>query len=765
MALKTNLILKVTLTMCVFFYEYIAYGQSPEDTLPSIRVRDINEIRFQRNDTVWITSGICKTLKVQRLTGQVLTQNTKTRNCDKVPLFNVTGEAGFQYMKRTGNADQLVLLNTRSGIANLQLAIVYKDNLPFRFGMRYNFASPFQLDNPWEINIGFDNLANRELVAKKIKDKYVKVYEQRRAQLQNEYNRSLAQYQKQKEILESPEYIQQAVEARFRQSAPISASTESLNLPVNVPFSSSMASDLKSQAEAYRDSLRNTTEITDLNLHEQLEKRKDSLHRRVIALQDSLEGKKRELQAELDSVNQTMAGIYSQDSLDKYIRDKGVGSKRTGDRAERILRHSDLRLGKFLVYNSELTISGIYLHGAGLKLGGDRFIQLIAGSYDFAFREMFLFQQDSSQRHRPFATALRLGKTDGKNLRAVNFYWGQKRSAGNTDLHSITGISYERKFFISRSLKFDFELAKSNTRKTGTAEKDISPVKDLLSTFNPRVFGGYGNAEAHIAKTNTDLNLTYRYWGLQFDAFNGGMYYNPQHNISARASQQFWKRKFTVNAGFRHSDFRTFGVASNLNSKTNFLSLNTTLRIRKFPVLNLGYYPGSQLYKLGDNNFYEYYYNILNATASHYFHLRKLPVQTVLTWNQFENRYSDSIFSGPSSAVNFYVTTWVRKLSLQASYSWQKASFQRLSTWEGGVTYGGAFLRVGGSAKWNHSATDRGRAGYSFNISYMRSKIGTISLLADQSYLPDGLGAFIPVKTGQIQFIKPIKFRIWQKGD
>lgn len=743
---------------------YNSGAQFSPDSLQGDRVRYSNEKRFQRNDTVWITSGICKVLRKELLTGQPLVTEQAGAHTSRNLLLTAAGDIGVQYFSRNGNADQPFLMSNQSGTANLHLSIVYKENLPFRFSLRYNQSKPFQLDNPWEIHLGFDNRGYRDLLSGQIKDKYRQEFERRQKQLQRSYNDVFAQYQTQKDILESPEYIQQAVEARFRQSAVTTPLPAISGLPSNIPFSQKLASELEAKASLMADSLKSKVAVPELNLHETLGKRRDSLLRRVKDMQDSLEKKKQDLQAGLDSVNQALSGIYSQDSLEKYARSKGIDANRKAKKMYRLIQHSDLRLGKFLVNHSEMTISGIFLHGAGLKLGADRFVQVTAGAYDFAFREMFRFQRDTADRKKPFVLAIKTGKTDGRNLRALNYYLGQKRNPGSTAFNTITGISYERRFFFSKKLKLDLELAKSNTRKISATDKSYGAVKDLVSTFNTRVFGGYGNLTAELPKTNTSVDIAYRYWGLQFDAFNGGMYYNPQHNLSTRVSQFFWKRKLTINAGFRHSDFRTYGVASNLNSKTNFLSLNSTLRIRKFPVLNLGYYPGSQLYRLGDNRFYEYYYYILNATASHYFQVRKLPVQTVLTWSKFDNRFSDSVITGPTSSVNLFTTTWLGKFSCQAGYSWQKAREIALSTWEGGLTYSGARLRIGGTFKWNQSR-EEGRPGYTATIGYVHPVIGSISFLADQSFLPDGLGAFIPVSTGQIQLLKPLKFRIWQKRD
>ena len=85
-----------------------------------------------------------------------------------------------------------------------------------------------------------------------------------------------------------------------------------------------------------------------------------------------------------------------------------------------------------------------------------------------------------------------------------------------------------------------------------------------------------------------------------------------------------------------------------------------------------------------------------------------------------------------------------------------------LSTFEAGVNYGGSKIKAGGTLKWN--ITDgTGKMGYAANWGIFLEKIGTVSFIYDRSFLPERSGVIIPVTTGQVQIIKPLKFRIWQK--
>lgn len=426
---------------------------------------------------------------------------------------------------------------------------------------------------------------------------------------------------------------------------------------------------------------------------------------------------------------------------------------------------TNLRFGKFILNNSELTISNIFLHGLSIKYGDTKFIVVSGGYYDFAFRELFNFRNDTVRRPKTSVYAVKLGKTDGRNLQAVNFYIGRKSKPGSVtdELKTVAGISLERKFYFNRNISLELELAKSTTRTNSLADKEQPVFRDLFTNYSTRTIGAYGLLNAYLPKTKTDAEISYRYWGQQFESFNANQYFNPQNNFAAKLSQPLFKRKLYLNGGIKYTDFKSYGIATNIKTRTLFATANATLRIKKLPIISVGYYPGSQLYWLDQSKLYEYFYYILNTTVSHYFRVGKVPMQVVFTHNKFFNKYTDSLVTGSQSYYNLFWTTWVNKFSYQANYSRQEIENSILTTAEAGLNYGGTKLRLGGTVKWNLIESQT-RIGYSANMGLLLGKLGTISLLFDYSYLPDRAGKFIPVKAGQVQFTKPLKFSLWQKG-
>jgi hypothetical protein len=691
--------------------------------------------------------------------------SASSSNVSRKLLLSVDGELSYQHFNRQASSDNLLLINSASNIASLRMNIVYKETYPFTLALRYNRSQPFQLDNQYEVNIGFDERGFRELLRDKMTSVVRNSFLRKQADLLRNYENVHREFQEKKQYLESPVYAQRMIELRQQEvrNLRINAPTNPL-AAINIPGLPSLP-DTEAIKQRVADSINRRVHAVTDKIHAGLEAKKDSLIGILKKIEDSLSAHKQELNRTLDSVNKELSAMASGAQLKKYADKKGWKDSLPTNGWADLLMKTRLRLGKFILNNSELTVNNIFLQGISVTYGHEKFVTLSGGYYDFSFREIFNFRNDSLRLPRKPVMAIRFGKTDGRNLSAVNFYVGRKEKAGSLGhtLRTIAGVSYERKFSINRNISIEMELAKSTTRINSPADKETAVLKDLFTRFSSRTIGAYGSLQAYLPKTKTDASVSYRYWGQQFESFNASQYFNPQNNLTAKLSQPLFKRKLYLTAGLRYTDFKSLGIGSNIKTKTMFATANATLRIKKLPVISVGYYPGSQLYWMDNSKLYEYFYYILNTTASHYFKAGKIPMQAVFTYNKFYNKYTDSLVTGAQSYYNLFWTAWVGKFSCQANYSRQLIESTSLHTTEAGLSYNHEQFRVGGSAKWN-KLTAQMRMGYSVNIGILLRKLGSVNFIYDRSFLPDRTGLFIPVETGQVQIIKPLKFRIWQKG-
>jgi hypothetical protein len=739
------------------------FAQEIADSSDYIRIRDINKRVFSRNDTTWVYSGICKTQKLMILTGEesgFLPKKQTEKQSGRKVFLSATGEISYQHFERESSLNDLVMLNSRSDVVALRLNLVFKNNYPFSFAARYNKSSPFQLDDQYEVSVGPDNRNYKELIRDRLTSTLKREFEKKGSRLFGMYSQLFKQLQKARQYLESPVNIQNVVQERMRQTRMGIPQQGLPSIPElnNLQFLNSIPSYLQDSLTSIVGVLKDKAEAGLIN-------EKDSIVIKLRSLEDSLIRNKKDFDARIDSLNSEISGIDAYTDLKKYGSSISDSINVANDRFLDFMMRTNIRVGKFIVSNSELTVNNIFLHGGSIKYGDRLFVQLSAGYYDFAFRTLFNFRQEQSRRPPTSLFSVKIGKEEGRNLTAVNFYSGRKEDLGSVTnkLRTIAGISLEKKLSVSKNINLGFELAKSTTFQNTASQKRESTFKDLFTNYSFKTIGALGMVNAYLPKTKTDAAITYRYWGRQFESFNANQYFNPQNNLTVRVTQSLFKRALYLNSGIKFADFRNYSTSSNIRSKTIFGSANATLRIKKLPVISVGYYPGNQLYWLDQDKLYEYYYYILNTTVSHYFKIGQAPFQLTGTYNKFYNRYTDSLVAGSQSYYSLFATTWVDKFSFQLNYSHQELINTILKTVETGFNYSNTFFRAGGTLKWNKGDNEL-LIGYSGNVGVTLKKIGMLSFIYDKSYLPDRSGKFVPVHMGQIQFTKPLKFTLWQKG-
>lgn len=711
-------------------------------------------------DTVQYQFRICKLpvmYSVSLSSGRAAAVSSLAAEPGRKALLHVEGEAGYQHFYRNAESDNLLLINSSADIFSLRMEILYKELHPFSFSFRYNQTRPFQQDDQYELNFGFDDRRYKEIIRNKLVESATRRFQEGKGRLLSSFNEVFRKYQENKQFLESPVYIQDVVQQRLRNAGRVLISQPSV--VITAPLFVLQENDIP-------DSLKGLLASGLRQYQSGLTGERDSLYLLFKSLQDSITLLKSVYDQETDSINHIVSTLSSAGDISDYADKQGMADSLASKRswANRLMK-TNFRFGKFILNNSELTVSNIFLHGASIKYGDRNFVMVSGGFYDFAFRNFFNFRTDSSRQKRPAVLAVKFGRLKGKNLTAASFFVGQKERPGSVSglYKTIAGVSFEKNLTVSKNIFAELEIAKSTTGSDRISDKQRATLKDLFTSYNVKTIGAFATLNGYFPKTKTDATIAYRYWGQQFESFNANQYFNPQNYLAVNLSQSLLKRKLFIQGGVKYTDFKSYGISSNIKSKTLFANASATLRIRRLPVISVGYYPGSQLYWLDQSRLYEYYYYILNSTVSHYFKAGTIPVQAVFSYNQFSNKYTDSLVAGSQSNYSLFLTTWIHQFSFQANYTRQQAGNSQLTTGEAGLIFSNRLLRIGGTFKLNFAELEY-RTGYSVNLGISMKRAGTLSVIYDKSYLPDRAGQFIPVTMGQLQLTKPLKFNVWQKG-
>lgn len=695
--------------------------------------------------------------------------NDRTNVADRKKWLEVSGQLSYQYFQRQSEVEQISQLNNKSHLLHVQLDVIYKERLPLRVDFRYNAISPLQTDNLFELNLGFDRAAYQQLLFRQYERKLKKEFEERYAGLRSTYEARFRDWKKVEREWKGLAGKQVRAEEQLRSwrkkqlkelplGNPVSGLRDSLSFP---------GFDLPVLDEGLLNDSLVTAQRVELQKlltkpFEQWSNREDSLLNLYRESLSNLKGLKQQYQQKLDSIQQLLSYPKNFEQLEQGLSDN-LNKHGKGEGLRNVLMRSRLRAGKFLVNMSELTVNNIFVHGASVRYGESKYVELLAGAYDFAFRQLFGIRNDSVSRNRPAVMAVRLGQVFETGSHVFTFYTGKKTLSSSLTggLRQVSGFSYEYQRRIGTNWNAVFEIAKSTARPLSTTDKVEEGLQALLTRFRKETLAASGQLIGVIRKSQTDLELSFRYWGQRFESFNATQLYNPQNQWRVQVRQPFWKRRVFLSGGLRYSDFRTAGIASNLRSRTLFSSANLVLRLPKAPVFSVGYYPGSQLYWLDANKLYEYFYSILQFTASHHFRLAKVPMQVTASYNRFTNEYRDSIVSPVQDMMNVYWSAWKGAFTYSLNGSLQRTEIATLQTLEAGLAWAAKGFRIGGTVKWNQMGTASRLAG-SARLGFTVGRLGTINCLFDRSFFPDRQGDFIPVSMGQIQYIKPLNFSLWR---
>ncbi|WP_157310081.1 hypothetical protein, partial [Chitinophaga tropicalis] len=113
---------------------------------------------------------------------------------------------------------------------------------------------------------------------------------------------------------------------------------------------------------------------------------------------------------------------------------------------------------------------------------------------------------------------------------------------------------------------------------------------------------------------------------------------------SARIDQPFFKQQLMVTAGIRKNDYSSQYQQAEYSTNSVFKSIQATLRMKRWPVITVGYYPSSQLTKLSEGHYMENQFYTLVGSLSHSYRYKGMMMNSMLSYTQFYNHQTDTGF-------------------------------------------------------------------------------------------------------------------------
>jgi hypothetical protein len=421
-------------------------------------------------------------------------------------------------------------------------------------------------------------------------------------------------------------------------------------------------------------------------------------------------------------------------------------------------------LGRTMVDYSELTAKNISITGVQAEFNPSYYVAFATGAVDYRFRDFIV----NDNRTRQYLSIVRVGAgmREGNNV-IFSYYTGKKQlynfntDPGNGNIvtpdYHIMGMSLEARWQLDKHNYIIGEAAKSSLPWNARGNGKESVMGSMLG-FDDHSNEAYAvSAFSFIPLTATRLSGMFKLMGANFQSFSLYTSGSRQTAWQLRGDQPFFRQQLTLSLGIRKNIYNSLLENTGYQSNTVFKSIQATFRRKHWPTVSLGYFPSTQLMKLGEGRFIEHLFYTLSGTASHFYQYRNTSMNIVFSGTKFYNRQADSnfvYFNSTNLMVN--QTVFLDRFTLNGGLSSATNQDYALYGADGNVQYRVTkWLDVGGGVKYNYQTFyEMKQTGYTANVRVDIPKVGEVRLMADKGFVPGVNKQLVPNKTGRLTYTK-----------
>jgi len=490
----------------------------------------------------------------------------------------------------------------------------------------------------------------------------------------------------------------------------------------------------------------------------QLKQKLDSLQKIYLA-------DKKKLTGQVDSLNNIFQNNKNPNNILSSVKGGQIPDSLLPKGYKTLLAMRSVGIGRSTVNFSELSIKNISINGIEAEYNPSTYFAVAAGTIDYRFRD-FIINEASPQKQ--YVTAIRFGNgmRDGNHL-FVTYYAGRKQvynygsDSGGTvrtsPNYNLMGWSVEGRYQLNKTSYLVAEAAKSSLPFYNRQQNKQNLLAGAFR-FTDRSNEAYSlNLVSVIPTTATKINATYKRLGANFQSFSMFTTSSAQTAWALQVSQPFFKNTLLVNGSVKKNDFTNPYINQAFYTNTVFKSIQVTLRMKKLPVISAGYYPSSQLTKLGTDNYVENLFYTLVVTGSHFYKYHSLLMSTVVSYTQFYNKATDSNFVYFNTRnVMLSQSFLLTKATLQLNASAATNNDYNLYTIGGDAQYKLLkWLALGGSIKYNRQTViNNKQVGYGANATLKIKGVGDIQFMMQKSYIPGPDKQLVENNIGRLIYYK-----------
>lgn len=501
------------------------------------------------------------------------------------------------------------------------------------------------------------------------------------------------------------------------------------------------------------------------DVYERHKRQADSLRHAVDSLQRKVFAYKNKITRQVDSLARITNQAANPKELGGTLKSRELPDSILPRGYRTLLALRSAGIGRNNVNFSELSVKNIAVNGLEAEYNPSAYLAVAAGTIDYRFRD-YIIQQGTTQKQ--YVTAVRFGQglRDGNHL-FFTYFAGRKQvynygsdsgsNNGAAPNYNLMGWSVEGRYQLNSYSYVVAEAAKSSM-PFYQRQQDKQGLLSSAFNFNQRSNEAYSlNLVTAIPATATKINVLYKKLGANFQSFSLFTTSSAQTAWAVQVSQPFFKNTLVVNASVKKNDFTNPYINQAFYTNTIFKSLQVTFRKKKLPVLSAGYYPSSQLTKLGNNQYLENLFYTFVATGSHFYTYHSLTMSTLLSYTKFYNRAADSNFIF-FNTDNLLISQrlLLKKATLQVDVSAAKNTAYTLYSLGGNLQLNVfKWLLIGGSVKYNRQAVfNQSQVGYGANTIVKLNRLGDIQFLVQKTYLPGPNRQLVENDIGRLTYYK-----------
>jgi len=480
----------------------------------------------------------------------------------------------------------------------------------------------------------------------------------------------------------------------------------------------------------------------------------DHLSHLTDSLKNQLALQRRNLAQYRQVLNGKFSGWSSYNDWRGNLNKHDPGGLEVPDKYKWLMGIRNFSLGKTPVNYSELTAKNMSLTGINFEYNSWYYLAVAAGVIDYRFRD-FVVTKDKRSPQYLYMLRAGIGRIE-RNYFIVSFFKGQKQlysvpvNSQQSNAINITGITAETKWQVNNHSYVIAEVGES----VSPDYRSTPPVQNGKFSLN-----GNTNKALSVKFYTSFPQLggraegMYKYTGANYQSFSSFQTNAAVKSWWLKWEQNFFKRKLRITGALRSNEFTNPYIVQNYKSNTIFKSINAVFRMRKWPIISVGYIPMSQLSVVGQQVM-ENRFQTLTASINHFYKIGNRQAFTMFVYNKFYNTNTDSGFIY-FNASNFYLSQNIvfRFFTAGLGIADSKSNQYHLTAAEINLRIP-LFQKtvLGMGMKINNLNKQETKTGWRFNIEMGITRKDRISLNYEKSYLPGTGKQLLNSDMGNIQY-------------